>query len=297
MNRALLPLLWLVSGCVIGSNKYQRPRDLEDSWLVDRTRLLAVRVEPPEIAPGETATFEALLPQPDQDEPWPRVWFACPVSEDGAGFGCNLDLGGTGSVPTGLEDGFIGLEPGFPPAYTAPADLLDGLQDEGERREGVQVLAQVAALPPEFLDDPTVAIDFNDVEMGFKRLVVSEATTPNRNPVIDEFVIDRLSIPPHAEVVVTTGQQYELGVILEEDLVEEYEYLNSDGELEVRREEPYVDWFSTGGEVLEPITLYPYAESTWQAPDRPESGVWYAVVRDRRGGMTWHTQRWVAERR
>lgn len=292
----VLAALLSTAGCVIGSEKYQRPRDLEESWLVDRTRLLGVRADPPEIRPGETARFEALLPQPDQEEPWPRVWFACPVTEEGAGFGCNLDLGGTGSTPTGAADDFIGLEPGFPPVYTAPGDLLDGLTDESDRREGVQVLAQVAALPPELLEEGASAdIDFNEVELGFKRLVVSEATTPNRNPAIVDFVIDKLPIAPGAEVVVTTGQQYALGVILEEALIERYEYLTSVGELEERREEPYVDWYATGGEVLEPITLYPYPETTWQAPDRPARGTWFAVVRDRRGGLTWHTQEWVAE--
>ena len=298
MLRRSLPLLLIapLAGCVVGGNKYQRPRDLADSWLVDRSRLLAVRAEPPEIRPGESATFEALFPQPDQDEPWSRIWFACPVGEDGGGFGCSFDFGsttgGTGAVP----EGFIGIEPGLPPVFTAPTDILDDIDNARDLAEGVQILAQVAAMPPELLEDPSGDIDFNEVEVGYKRLVVSEASTPNRNPRIVEFVVDRLPIPADTVVHVTQGQQYELGVILEEDLIEEYEYLTRDGDIELRVEEPYATWYSTGGEIFEAITLYPYNESTWEAPEAGESGTWYIVVRDRRGGMTWHTQPWTSEK-
>ena len=114
--------LLTMTSCVIGNDKYQRPRDLEDSWLVNRTRLLAIKAEPPEIRPGETATFTALFPQPDQTEPWPRIWFACPIEPGEAGFGCNLDLAGTATTATGgaMPEGFIGFEPGLEPSYTAP---------------------------------------------------------------------------------------------------------------------------------------------------------------------------------
>lgn len=290
--------LLATSACVIGNEKYPRPRDLEESWLVDRSRLLAVAAEPPEIRPGETARFSALFPQPDQDEPWARIWLACPVEDGGAGFGCELDLGGTGTGLTGgsIPEGFIGFEPGLPPEYTAPTDLLDGIVDERERTEGVQILAQVSALPTEVLDDPSADIDFNEIEAGFKRLVVSEASTPNNNPLIDAFVVDRLAIPVDAVVHVTGGQRYELGVILEEALVEEYEYLTRDGVVELREEEPWAAWYTTGGDMLEPVTLYPYNEATWEAPKNPgEDGTWYVVVRDRRGGMTWHEQDWVVD--
>jgi len=297
VNRLFLTLPCLaMTGCVIGGDKWPRPRDLAPSWLVDRTRILAVAANPPEIAPGETATFEALIPDPGGEGDLSRLWFACP--EVDGGFGCNLDLStGSGTTATGTgTDGFIGLEPFIPPVYTAPDDLLDGITDPSDLAEGVNVLIQIAALPPEFLEaEPgeTPDIDFNAIEVGYKRLVVSQASTPNRNPEIFEFVIDRIPLLPESVVQVVPGQSYELGVVLEEELVEEYEYLNSDGVIEIRREEPYATWFATDGEVFEPITLYPYNESTWTAPDEfGVSGFWYSVVRDRRGGMAWHVQAW-----
>ena len=134
VNRLFLTVPCLaMTGCVIGGDKWPRPRDLAPSWLVDRTRILAVAANPPEIAPGETATFEALIPDPGGEGDLSRLWFACP--EVDGGFGCNLDLStGSGTTATGTgTDGFIGLEPFIPPVYTAPDDLLDGITDLGWR--------------------------------------------------------------------------------------------------------------------------------------------------------------------
>lgn len=284
-----------LGGCVIHGEKWPRPRDLSPAWLVDRTRLLAIRAEPPEIRPGESATFEALLPSPDGD--LARIWFACPLIDD-AGFGCFLDLGSVDPESMDpdelMELGFIGFEPGLSPSYTAPTDLLDGITEEAERREGVQVLIQVAGLPPELLEGTEQEVDFNEVEMGYKRLVVSEATTPNRNPVIASFLVDRIAVPAGAVVHVQPDQEYDLGVVIDEASRETYEYLNREGVVEERQEEPYATWYATGGRVMEPYTLYPYTESSWIAPDEAgATGTWYAVVRDRRGGMTWWVQPWA----
>jgi hypothetical protein len=291
-----LLLLPTLSGCVIGSEKWPRPRDLSPAWLVDKTRILAVRADPPEIAPGESATFEALVPQPGVEDEWLRIWFACPPEDPGGiGFGCVLDFDATGTG-TDLPDGMIGFEPGLSPFYMAEADLLDGIKDERELAEGLHVLVQIASIPLELLESADGQFDFNEVEIGYKRLVVSEATTPNKNPVIFEFVVERLSIPHGSIVHVEAKQTYEIGTIIAENSIEDYEYLNRDGVIENRKEEPYVSWYSTGGTILEEYTLYPYPESTWTAPDKSgEAGVWYAVVRDRRGGMDWYEQAWVVD--
>jgi hypothetical protein len=45
----------------------------------------------------------------------------------------------------------------------------------------------------------------------------------------------------------------------------------------------------------EEITLFPFFEATWRAPldsDPKLSGTVWAVIRDRRGGMTWTSFRW-----
>lgn len=298
MKRLLL--LPLLASCVIGGDKWPRPRDLSPTWLVDRPRLLAVRAEPPEIRPGETSTFEALLPTPGIDEELVRVWFACPLLDDEAGYGCFLDLADLdleATDPTALFDlGLIGIEPGLPPTYTAPDDLLDGLADEAERREGATVLVQVSALPPELAEGVDTAVDFAEIEAGYKRLVVSEATTPNHNPVISGFTVDDNTVAPGALVHLEPNQSYQLGIELQEGAVEQYEYLNSEGVVELRVEEPYATWYATDGEVTESYTLHPYTTSTWISPSGSgRTGTWYVVVRDRRGGMTWWVQDWSVD--
>ncbi len=293
-----------LSSCVIGNDKYPRPRDLSPTWLVDRTRVLAVVAEPPEIAPGERATFQALLATPGAEAPedggLSKLWLACPVDDEGNGFGCIVDfesLDLENATPQELADlGFIGFEPGLPPSYFAPPDLLDELTEE-ERLEGRYVNVQVTALPDELLTATTGAapeLDFNEVEVAYKRLVVSEALTPNHNPSILTFTVDRTLVAADTVVEVDAEQSYDLGVLLPDGSREAYLFVNSDGVEEQRVEEPYVAWYATGGEMLEEVTLYPYLEATWVAPAEPGAeGTWYAVLRDRRGGQAFWIQRYV----
>ncbi len=294
----LLPLL-LVTGCVIGANSSPRPSELEPDWFVDRPRVLAVRADPPEARPGDLVTFSALIPQPGVD-PYAVIWLACPpVDDSGSGFGCSIpaDLDLEGATPAELAAlGLIGFEPGLPPAYTVPADALEGLSD-ADRLEGSYTLIQVSALPQAYLDPETAPdeIDFNDVEAAYKRLVVSDAPTPNQNPEILAFTVDGLRVPNDAVLHVDSGQTYELGALIPASSIESYSFVNSEGVTEERTEEPYLAWFATGGDLLESVTLVPYVEASWVAPAAGETGTVWAVLRDRRGGMSWIAQDWVAE--
>jgi hypothetical protein len=284
-------ILWL--GCVIGGDAWPRPRDLSPRWLVDRPRVLAVVADPPEIEPGQTATFSALVPLPEGEPPHVRLWFACP--DDGFGFGCPLDLGAT-TTGTGVPDGLIGIEPGLAPRYTAPDDALDGLDDVAAS-EGLYTVVELISAPEELLAvDVSEEIDFAAFEVAFKRLVVSRAETPNRNPSLVSFSVEGTPVAPGALVHVDGNQPYELSVALGAADVETYTYINSDGIAEERVEEPYVSWYTTDGEMLETFTLYPYLEAGWVSPKQSgTAGTWWAVVRDRRGGMAWTAVDWVVD--
>lgn len=296
----------LVGGCVINSDKYRRPRDLAPDWLVDRTRLLGIRAEPAEARPGDVVTFEALIGQAwGDDTELAVIWLACPVDDEGNGFGCVTDFGSIDVATADPADlaslGFIGFEPGLPPVYTVPDDLLDGLEPD-QRAEGRYVLVQTVALPLDLVDEQTEELDFALVDSGYKRLVVSEAETPNHNPGLGVFTVDGFPVPQGAVVTLDPGQTYELGVLLLDDARETYVYVNSSGGTEDRVEEPYATWFTTGGDMTEEVTLWPYLEATWVAPSdeadgeeplEDPSGRWYAVFRDRRGGMSWLVQDWT----
>jgi hypothetical protein len=297
----MMLLLWL-QGCVIGGDKHPRPRDLPQAWLVERPRILAIQAEPPEALPGQDVTFSALIGMPPEEEAELGVlWLACPVSDEGNGFGCVTDFGAIDLEsldPQALAElGVIGFQPGFDPQYTVPAELLDGM-DAQQRLEGSYVLIQVTALPMSMIEEPVDDVDFSEIQSGYKRLIVSEAPTPNHNPDIGAITVDGLPVPAEAEVVhVEPSQSYDLGALLPEGAIESYVYLNRDGQQEERVEEPYVTWFTTSGELVNQFSLWPGSLAVpWTAPAEEGAGTWYAVLRDRRGGMSWYVQDFVVGR-
>ncbi len=292
-NTALfLGICLLLPACVINADKYPRPRDLTPAWKTTSLRILAIQAEPPEIQPGEPATFSALLADPNGDAGG-TLWVAC-SPEQTTPFGCAIDFSvlGDDTTPDELaEAGVIGFEPAFAPVWTAPEDTLDRLEEE-DRAEGLGFTVQATVLPPDGAD-PDAEFDFATFESGYKRIIVSEAPTPNDNPFIESFSVDGVPIGPDDVVEVDAGQSYELSVVLPDDTIQTYEYINPDGMLEERIEEPFVSWYATEGSAMEDTTLYPFTQSDWTAPELPEEqGFWYAIVRDRRGGLSWIVRQW-----
>ena len=55
--------------------------DLTQEWELDRLRLLAIRADPAEPAPGDVVTFSSLRYVPDAAE-WAAVWIACVAGAD-----------------------------------------------------------------------------------------------------------------------------------------------------------------------------------------------------------------------
>lgn len=304
MNRRItLAFALLLAGCPIGNDRYPKPADLSPAWRIDKLRVLAVRAEPPEVRPGETVRFTALVLDPN-GVAGGTLWLACPPGDDdGVGFGCGLtgDLDFENATPDELaEAGFIGFEPGLPPRWTPDPTILDDL-DPDAQREGLYQLVQLAVLPSSLLDDGFGAgvfdgdLDFNEVEVGYKRVVVSVADTPNRNPEVGGFSVDGWPVGPDTVVEVDPEQRYDIGLFLPDDTLERYAFTRADGSIEVRREQPYVTWYTDGGTMLESATLFPFLDARWAAPAADAEvteGTWWAVVRDRRGGMAWASRRW-----
>ncbi len=296
MNRYPFPLPLLLAGCVINSDRWTRPSELPPAWLVDRTRVMAIKAEPPEAYPNTTVSFEALIARPPEDtDPLGVLWIACPTEGDGSGFGCPPPA----TTATESDVAIIGFEPGTPPVYTTPQDILEGL-DEQAAREGVYVLVQAIAAPLDTFEDlygstSLEDIDETDLVLSYKRLVVSNATTPNHNPTVATFTLDGISMPPGVQVQIDAGEPYELGITLPDGTREVYTYLNSDGVEEERTEEPYATFSTTSGEVFGSITLWPYMQAGFVAPlEEGTEGQWIVVLRDRRGGMGWWVQDWIA---
>ena len=282
--------------------------------LVDRARILGVASEPAEPAPGERVTLYSLAVDPEQGI-GAVTWFGC-VLEDSSGFGCDLDsekleelfaMDLEGMTPeeqaAWFEEvqaaGFIGVEPDLPPSFTVPTDLLDGLSEE-ESTQGKNYLFTLSALPGEGeLDNLDLdARGESLAETGLKRMPVSVNPDPNQNPVIDSLVLDEtFELQDQDTLSVQAGQTYDFVISLTEGSVEAYTFLNSDGEIEDRIEQPYASFYSTGGTFYQDISLYPYLAARWTAPVDPETSdhnIWL-VLRDRRGGMTWISLNLIVE--
>lgn len=268
----MIPLLLALTGCLT--------EPLSPSWKIDRTRILAVAAEPAEPRPGDTVTFSSLVVDPEQD---PYVlWTGCLLELSGS-YGCELD---------DETQGFLGLEPLFPPTLSVPSDLLDGLT-EAQRGEGRNYILSITAVDEGVdLNDPDGFSEEDLRELAYKRLPVSEALTPNQNPVIDHVLLDgTTALRPGALVRVQPGQSYTFDPVFADGSVEPYTYVNTEGVAEDRVEEPYFTYFATAGSFDWTYALYPYTEFTWTAPVDAElstASVWL-VARDRRGGMGWFT--------
>lgn len=296
----MLALPLLMMGCEI--NQLARPT------LVDRARILGVASEPAEPAPGDRVSLSSLAVDPEQGI-GAVSWFGC-VLEESSGFGCTLDterleeLFAVDVESLTLEEqaawfeevqaaGFLGVEPDLPPSFTVPADLLDDLS-ETEAIEGKNYLFTLSAIPGEgSLDSLDLdAQGETKAESGLKRMPVSNNPNPNTNPVVESMVLDgQFDVQDQDTLTLQAGQSYSFVMTLSESSVEDYTYVNSDGETEDRVEEPFVSFYATSGNFYQEISLYPYLEAEWTAPvdpDTPEHTLWF-VVRDRRGGMTWMT--------
>jgi hypothetical protein len=265
--------LLLLSGCLT--------QTLSPSWFVDRTRLLAVRAEPAEPRPGDLVSFTSLAVDPAQD--LLIVWTGC-VLESSSSFGCDT------TDPDAIS--LLGVEPLLPPSLQVPVDLLDDLAEE-DRAEGKNYFLTLSALPGDTDLGAIEELDQDDLlELGIKRLPVSESAQPNTNPDIPHLRIDDLiDVKPGDVLTVQRGQTYSIEPILSDDAIDEYDFVTSDGVTEARVEEPYFTFYATDGSYEVNYSLYPNSAVDWTAPVDPLSDtltIW-SVVRDRRGGMGWFT--------
>jgi hypothetical protein len=108
---------------------------------VDDLRVLAIRAEPPEVAPGATVALDALVVDP-QTRPARYAWYACVVPEQGRGFfGGGTETSTSGGNGTPLSNDPYGgscqrrfeadapfamkLGEGETATLTVPSDLFD----------------------------------------------------------------------------------------------------------------------------------------------------------------------------
>jgi len=301
--RWFLPLL--ITGC--GTT------ELTQSWQLDRHRLLGARGEVAgtpdpvlgtraEPRPGETLLFSSLRYTPEDEPSAGALWIGC-LTDGDTQTGCDFDESAFEDLDELDENasqeelfealdrlkeaGFLGIEPDLPPSWLVPEDALDGVEDP---LEGVSAFVNITMLPE---DESSSEMP----EAGFKRVAVSEATTPNHNPDITDLIVAGESIGDARGFTARRGYTYILKPVLSEGHIETYSYLNTQGDEEWRVEKPYFTWYTELGasdakkqaRFNVDYSLHPYTSVEWTAPKKAGLVEIDVVVRDRRGGVGWRT--------
>lgn len=310
--RLLLPII--LFGC--GESK------LSQSWQLDRPRLLAARAEVAapadpvlgtrsEPRPGETLKFSSLRYTPPGSPPLSAMWIGC-LTDGDTQTGCDFDESAFDALEN-LDDnaslaefeealqqlneaGFLGIEPDWPPMWIVPDDALEGVEDP---LEGVSAFVNITLLPSLMPGEKISAEEQAeaDFEAAFKRVAVSEATSPNHNPDITDILVAGTAIGSAKGFTANKSTTYVLEPILADGHVETYSFVNSKGEEEWRSEEPYFTFYSELGsekaakqaQFSVDYSLYPYSSVEWTSPKESGWVTLHIVVRDRRGGMGWRT--------
>ena len=275
--------------------------ELSQSWQLDRLRILGAQVTPAEPRPSDKVSFTSLVYTPIETTLDSVLLFAC-LPTDSSAFGCTIDPSLFNNFES-IEDltpdeqlalftqlqesGFAGVEPDFLMGWDVPENALDGLSEE-ERQEGISALLSLTTIPSDGSASNSVEdIQDGDVELAYKRFPISESDQPNQNPTITSFLIDETTYAEGETLRVLAGGTYTIDVQLSEDSIESYSYTPPTGIVETRYEEPYFLWYTEGGYLLQPFSLYPYG-AEWTAPEKEWSGKIIVVIRDRRGGLDWH---------
>ena len=253
----------LIFGGAAGCNP-----SLPSRALVDDLRVLGVRAEPPEAAPGSTIAFDALVGDVEVPaRPFRRGWALCTPGTEGIAT-CGdptriVALGTAGSV-----------------SWTVPADFLEDLSVE-EMEIGRDVYV-VFGIELEGLDRPP---EEGEHDISFKRVRISTHANPNRNPRIDALLFDGTATD--APLAVEGGHDGELLVVPSEDSIQAYD-LNG----ETQSEDMRYTWLVTGGSVGDTVSwgdVGGVSGTSWHLPGTGSAMLW-VVLRDGRGGTAWASQ-------
>lgn len=280
------------------------PTELLPASYIDKLRILAIKAEPPEAAPGENVILSALVA-----DPWTGIrrvgylWVQCDPSTEGAlGNACaqqdTLRSLNPRELPEGVRVFPLFIDFAF---YRAPFNSLDGLDvDSIERHRGLTATILLVAWEGgnlEDLQDPDV---MRQSQMAIKRIrIVDPQQTPNENPRLASLTLngapfDGLDIPE-----VKAGSTIELSATSTEESVQAFTRILPDGSIEEQVEQNVFSWYTRGGRFTQGLS---YSSRTQSGDpiglELPELetlpndmlDVW-VVLRDARGGTDWAKRR------
>ncbi len=317
MRAAIVLLAALLAGCL--NTNFDPP------YLIKDARILAIRVDPPEVAFGEDVLFEALVVDGDGAslagaEGVELRFFVC-LSAAEVVRSAGLGLAG-GDLTDNCADGgddLIRLEQGgaLPPGSALlPGTAFFALLEELMSMPGGGGMPGGGEIDPELINTLTQVIAevgiplrmrlevWRDGELaftGFKRFAIAQRLDVTTNPppprfaIGEAFVSAREGDDPHAcapesgeAPVVEAGAEITFTPDEDEEpWLETFPVVGLDGMVQEGVEGAYYSWFSTGGAFSASITQRPDREVTWTAPEEPGTYPIFLVVRDGHLGTSW----------
>jgi hypothetical protein len=314
----------LVALLAFGCGKSFAPDSLVNSF-----RVLAVQAEPPEIHPSQSTTFSALVvdpTRPGQNDT--LLWLSCdPDPFDLGRSACN-ELGNLNSasallsavdggqldLPTGIS--FMNWNDetsGFGATYTAPDDaqVFDpGAIPPGDQRRLIGTVADmliVAAagdLPLLASADEKNAF-FTQIEdalipavLVIDRVVISEETNTNHNPVLGDVLVDGTAIPDGGTFRALPAATPGMEVTAPASSFETYTEYEPDGTTLTQTEGLIAAYYATMGSFSQDrLALGSTVPQTFTAPAGTDAdpipdkrtGTMWIVLRDTRSGLSWNT--------
>ena len=289
--RRLLGLVLLVAAC--------RPDFGERESRVDRMRVLAMRIDPPEAKPGEPVTTSLLLAGPEGAVDAAASWAFCAtpklLTENGAVSAACLD---DGVIPIGDARGGV--------TAVLPAS---GCFDFGPETQSAEVrprdpdvtggyFAPIRARVAPGGEEPLTAF-------GFARLACNLANAPG--DIAAQF--QKQYVRNKSPALLPLEARSEAGALLALDAIprgapivlraswrpedaEPYVVFDiRDQVIVARRESLRVSWFATAGTFDRDRTgrteeeLETWTDNAWTAPDEARTTHLWVVLRDARGGV------------
>jgi hypothetical protein len=270
--------------------------------IVTGPRILAVKGEPPEAKPGETATYRALVVSPaGTAEKPPLRWAFCasplPLTENDAvstaclGDGVR-DLGG----PSPTVDAATPLDacslfgPDTPPGPFRPRDpdATGGFYQPVRAELDASTMGETPAITAFRLERVPCDLPAAPIAVAIQ---LAQSYQPNRNPTLAPLgasaagaAIPLDAIPAGQRIQLATGWgagDAETYVMFDPDTVSVVE----------RREAMRVSWFVTGGSLADEVTGSAEDDpatttgTTWLSPATPGVIHLWLVLRDSRGGV------------
>lgn len=271
---------------------------LEPASFIEKLRVLAIKAEPPEAAPGQNVVLTALVADPlAAIRDVGHLWVLCdPSTDNELGNACASQDLLRDFNPDELPDGVRVFPPLFDFAfYRSPPDVLDGLEEDSvQRQKGLTATVLLVVWEggtQEDLQDPTIIR-----QLALKRVRIADPKEePNRNPEIAALTLDGETWDSTPVLEVKAGSTINLTATSTAESVQTFERILPDGTVQEQSEQNVFSWYTRGGTFTQGLEYSSRTESgdpiglTLPALGTLPNDVLdvWVVLRDARGGTDW----------